>query len=59
MPHPDWRQAKSPEGKTYYFNKLTKASVWIRPDDADAIAEADMSAALSDVNLLPHFFFLL
>jgi hypothetical protein len=29
----DWREAKAPDGRTYYYNAVTKDTSWTKPAD--------------------------
>ena len=35
----DWTEHKSPDGRTYFYNTVTKASVWEKPDDLKSSTE--------------------
>ena len=39
-----WFATKDPSGKTYYFNKATRATKWERPTEADATGPAPAKA---------------
>jgi len=41
-----WSTANTPDGRTYYFNKITKATQWTKPVELMAPAE---------VIVHPHF----
>lgn len=34
-----WTEHKSPDGRTYYYNNLTKQSLWDKPDELKTAAE--------------------
>ena len=40
-----WQEARNPEGRVYYYNTITKATQWTKPEDLMTPAE---------VNALPH-----
>lgn len=35
----EWTEHKSPDGRTYYYNSLTKQSAWEKPDELKTTAE--------------------
>lgn len=35
----EWSEHKSPDGRTYYYNSVTKQSAWEKPDELKTIAE--------------------
>lgn len=37
LPTRVWSEFKNPEGKPYYYNKVTRQSVWQKPKDFDLI----------------------
>jgi pre-mRNA-processing factor 40 len=39
MEQPLWTQAKTPEGKIYYYNTQTKATQWTKPVELMTPAE--------------------
>ncbi|KAL0454317.1 UNVERIFIED_CONTAM: Pre-processing protein 40A [Sesamum latifolium] len=41
----DWREITTPEGRRFYFNKVTKQSKWAIPDE---VKGADTSAGISE-----------
>lgn len=38
-PTTEWTEHKSPDGRTYYYNNVTKQSLWEKPDELKTIAE--------------------
>lgn len=38
-PTSEWTEHKSPDGRTYYYNNVTKQSLWEKPDELKTIAE--------------------
>lgn len=34
-----WTEHKAPDGRTYYYNSITKQSLWEKPDDLKTPAE--------------------
>lgn len=39
----EWTEHKSPDGRTYYYNTLTKKSYWDKPDELKSPAERKLS----------------
>lgn len=35
----DWSEHKAPDGRTYYYNAITKQSLWEKPDELKDAAE--------------------
>lgn len=35
----EWSEHKSPDGRTYYYNSITKQSAWEKPDELKTTAE--------------------
>lgn len=35
----EWSEHKSPDGRTYYYNSITKQSAWEKPDELKTSAE--------------------
>jgi hypothetical protein len=35
----DWTEHKAPDGRTYYYNSVTKQSLWEKPDELKTPAE--------------------
>lgn len=35
----DWTEHKAPDGRTYYYNSVTKQSLWEKPDELKTSAE--------------------
>ena len=38
-PTTEWTEHKSPDGRTYFYNNVTKQSSWEKPDELKTIAE--------------------
>ena len=36
---PLWQEARNPEGRIYYYNTITKATQWTKPEDLMTSAE--------------------
>lgn len=34
-----WTEHKAPDGRTYYYNSVTKQSMWDKPDELKTSAE--------------------
>ncbi|CAH0581261.1 unnamed protein product [Chrysodeixis includens] len=41
-----WSEHKAPDGRTYYYNSVTKQSLWEKPDDLKTAAEKLLSACV-------------
>ncbi|CAK1540472.1 unnamed protein product [Leptosia nina] len=41
-----WSEHKAPDGRTYYYNSITKQSLWEKPDDLKTPAEKLLSACV-------------
>lgn len=39
LSHPEWSEHKSPDGRVYYYNSVSKQSSWEKPDDLKTPAE--------------------
>ena len=37
----DWSEHKAPDGRTYYYNSVTKQSLWEKPDELKSPAEVN------------------
>lgn len=37
-----WSEHKAPDGRTYYYNSVSKQSLWEKPDDLKTPAEVSM-----------------
>lgn len=35
----EWTEHKAPDGRTYYYNNVTKQSLWEKPEELKSIAE--------------------
>lgn len=42
-PTSEWSEHKSPDGRTYYYNSITKQSAWEKPDELKTIAEVSQT----------------
>lgn len=40
----EWTEHKSPDGRTYYYNSITKQSAWEKPDELKTNAEKLLSS---------------
>lgn len=43
-PTSEWSEHKSPDGRTYYYNSVTKQSLWEKPDELKTLAEKLLSS---------------
>lgn len=39
----DWSEHKAPDGRTYYYNSITKQSLWEKPDELKSQSELLLS----------------
>lgn len=39
----DWSEHKAPDGRTYYYNSVTKQSLWEKPDELKTPSELLLS----------------
>lgn len=39
----DWSEHKAPDGRTYYYNSITKQSLWEKPDELKSPSELLLS----------------
>lgn len=39
VPATEWSEHKSPDGRNYYYNNITKQSSWDKPDELKTVAE--------------------
>lgn len=46
MSAPLWQEAKSPDGRTYYYNTVTKATQWTKPEDLLSPQEVCMAGVV-------------
>lgn len=56
-PTSEWSEHKSPDGRTYYYNSITKQSAWEKPDELKTIAEVCL-CAFTYFNILMCILFL-
>lgn len=47
-----WSEHKAPDGRTYYYNSVSKQSLWEKPDDLKTPAEVSIILNLNTNNLL-------
>lgn len=47
MPTRVWSHHQTPEGRTYFYNKVTKQSVWEQPKDFELIMPLPLSFSAS------------
>lgn len=47
-----WQEARNPEGRTYYYNTITKATQWTKPEDLMTPAEVDPPSLVLEHALL-------
>ena len=52
VPSRVWSEFQTPEGKPYFYNKITRVSVWEKPKDFDLVMP--LPPELSVSNLGPH-----
>lgn len=50
----EWSEHKSPDGRTYYYNSITKQSAWEKPDELKTSAEVCSLQAICRVSILEH-----
>lgn len=43
----EWTEHKAPDGRTYYYNNITKQSAWEKPDELKTNAEVKYLGNLS------------
>ncbi|PHT69357.1 hypothetical protein T459_28844 [Capsicum annuum] len=48
----DWREFTSPEGRKYYYNKVTRTSKWRMPDEVKLAREKDTISYTSDFGFI-------
>lgn len=41
VPTTEWTEHKSPDGRNYYYNNITKQSSWDKPDELKTVAEVE------------------
>jgi pre-mRNA-processing factor 40 len=39
-----WQEARNPEGRVYYYNTITKATQWTKPEELMTPAEVRMQS---------------
>jgi pre-mRNA-processing factor 40 len=42
-----WQEARNSDGRVYYYNTITKATQWTKPEDLMTPAEVKLPALLS------------
>jgi pre-mRNA-processing factor 40 len=47
----DWTEHKAPDGRTYYYNSVTKQSLWEKPDELKTPAEVSFHLCKLDTVL--------
>lgn len=57
-PTSDWKEFTAPDGRKYYYNKITKESRWSMPDELkqpkDSAAKASPNPAAGSVQVRDH-----
>ncbi|PHT61399.1 hypothetical protein T459_34739 [Capsicum annuum] len=48
-----WREFTRPEGRKYYYNKVTRTSKWRMPDEVKLAREKDITSHTSDFGSIP------
>lgn len=43
-PPSEWSEHSSPDGRTYYYNSVTKQSLWEKPDELKTVSEKLLSS---------------
>lgn len=46
-----WSEHKAPDGRTYYYNSITKQSLWEKPDDLKTPAEVRLFCSINNAML--------
>lgn len=41
----EWSEHKAPDGRTYYYNNITKQSAWEKPDELKTNAEVRLQSS--------------
>lgn len=44
----EWTEHKAPDGRTYYYNNITKQSAWEKPDELKTNAEVKIAVYVAD-----------
>lgn len=52
VPTTEWTEHKSPDGRNYYYNNITKQSSWDKPDELKTVAEVESWPSLPIAVLL-------
>lgn len=55
VPTTEWTEHKSPDGRNYYYNSVTKQSSWDKPDELKTVAEVQHDLSVDSLTNLTHF----
>ena len=47
-----WQEARNADGRVYYYNTITKATQWNKPEELMTLAEASLEFFNSDHSLM-------
>lgn len=56
VPTTEWTEHKSPDGRNYYYNNITKQSSWDKPDELKTVAEVNQFRRTRNDGILISFF---